>query len=138
MSALTGLLNPDSTQLKINAADFYLFPVYLVSILVSLSLLEASAIPVDLSATLIDLGSDHSFSIANILAIASLGYVGATNEWGADGLSAMQAWIVIATVALIVAPPFVPILETTLAETPAGIFAALLQIGGYATFSYLG
>jgi len=127
-----------STQMRVNFEDFLAFPIYVIACAVALGLLDSTMMGFDLSAVLIDLGSDHAFSIANTVALATLGYVAYTNTWYSYMLGGIQAWVVAATVGLLIAPPFFPVLESTLAATPAAFAALLIQIGGYLTFSWLG
>lgn len=125
-----------SSAMSVNLADFAAFPVYLISLLALHEFVSMEWSPVDIAAT-VSLGEGHMISIAAILALASLGWVAYSNDWSGN-LSWIQAWVVIATVTLIIAPPFVPALEGTLAATPAAFLALVVQIGGYLTFSYIG
>ena len=125
-----------STAMSVNIADFVMFPVYLIALLVLHGLMEFAWLPLDLAQE-ISLGGGHAISIAAIFALISLGYVAYSNDWSGN-LSWVQAWIVAATVLLIVGPPLVPVFEGTLAATPAALIALAIQIGGYASFAYVG
>jgi hypothetical protein len=127
-----------STRMRVNIEDYLGLPVYVICVAVALGLLDSTIMGFDLSSSLLDLGSGHAFSVANIGAMLTLGYVAYTNHWKMDSLSGVQAWVVIATVGLLIAPPFFPVLESTLAATPAAFAALLIQVGGYVTFSYIG
>jgi hypothetical protein len=127
-----------STTMRVNLEDYLGLPVFVIAVAVSLGLLDSTMMGLDLGATLLDLGSDHGFSVANTLAIATLGYVAYSNEWDRGAMSGVQMWIVLATVGFLIAPPFLPVLENTLAQQPAAIAALVVQVGGYMTFSYIG
>lgn len=124
--------------MQVNVEDYVLLPVFVMAVAISLGLLDAVYFGIDFGATLIDLGAGHVFSIAHVAALASLGYVAYSNDWSSAELTGIQLWIVIATVGLIISPPFVPILQETLASDPVNMIAAAVQIGGYVVFSFVG
>jgi hypothetical protein len=127
-----------TTKMRVNMADYLMFPVFIICAAVSLGILSSTMLGFDLGATY-NLGAGHGFSVANLLAIASLGYVAYTNDWsGGVAWKGIQGWLIVATIGLLIAPPFLPLLQNTLAETPAGLLALAVQAGGFATFSYVG
>ena len=126
-----------STSMRVNLHDYLLLPVYVICIAVALGLITSDPMGFDLGQAVWESG-DHYLSIANLGALATLAYVAYSNDWSNAHLSSVQIWIIIATVGLIIAPPFFPVLEGTLTETPAALVAAGIQIGGYVTFSYVG
>jgi asparagine N-glycosylation enzyme membrane subunit Stt3 len=128
-----------STKMRVNVLDYFAFPGFLIAASVALGLLSSTIAGFDLGATVLDLGSGHAFSVANVAAILCLAWVAYSNDWSSDmALTGIQAWLVIATVGLLIAPPFFPVLESTLASTPAALAALFIQAGGFVTFSYLG
>ena len=127
-----------STQMRVNVTDYFAFPIFLIASAVSLGLLGSTMLGFDLGATY-DLGAGHGFSIANILAIVCLGYVAFTNDWSGNiAWKGIQGWLVVATIGLLIAPPFLPLLENSLAAGPAALAALAIQAGGFVTFSYVG
>ena len=129
----------NSTRMEINTMDYAALPVFIIAAAMSLGLLSATWVGFDFGATLLDLGSGHGFSAANLIAIATLGYVAYTNDWNGDvAWMSIQGWLVIATVGLLIAPPFLPIVSDTIAAGPAAFVALAIQVGGFATFSYVG
>jgi hypothetical protein len=94
------------------------------------------------SDTLFVIGSEPTgaaFSIAKLVSIVALGATILTNRTDFSKLTGVEFWASIVTIGLVLAPPFVPLLETLLQSSLiAGIFAILLQAGGFAIISYLG
>jgi len=132
------LFSSESTQMRVNVADYLGLPIFVICVMMSLGMMSSTIGGIELGETLLDLGSDHGFSVANVLAIATLGYVAYTNDWGGGMMTGIQAWIVLATIGLLIAPPFLPIVQDTLAQYPANVFALVVQVGGFISFSYVG
>ncbi|SDJ63073.1 hypothetical protein SAMN05216226_106103 [Halovenus aranensis] len=128
----------DNTAMEVNTHDFLVFPVFVAAAAVALGILDSTLMGFDLSTTLLDLGENHALSIANGLAIASLGVVAYTNDWHSTEMTGIQAWLIVATVGMVIAPPFFPVFTETLAETPGALVALAVQCGGFLTFSWLG
>jgi len=128
-----------STKMSINVTDYFVFPFYLIAILVaSTPLLNSKITGFDLSATW-QIAEGHYLSVASLVAIIALGYVATTNDWEGDiPWQSTQGFIVVATISLILSPPFVPAFQDTLLSTPAGFIAAGIQILGFMAFSYYG
>jgi hypothetical protein len=126
----------NSTAMKVNALDYLVFPIYLIACMVALGLLTAAPFGFDLAAAL-DLGGGHRISFAAFVALGCLAYVAYTNDWSGH-LSWVQGWIIVATITLIVAPPFVPLLAESIAAAPAAFVALAVQAGGYMAFSFVG
>jgi len=126
-----------STAMKVNLADFLALPPYIIACSVLMGALATPDwVPIDLAATW-DITAGYGISIATLAALACLAYVAQSNDWSGN-LSWVQAWIMIATVILIVAPPIVPLLAGSFAEGPARLVALVIQIGGFAAFSFVG
>lgn len=124
--------------MQVNMLDYGVFPLYIIACAVALGLLGSTFMGVDLAASF-DFGGGHSISVANLAAIGMLGYVAYTNDWdGGAVFNGIQGWLVIATVGLLIAPPFYPVLADTLLEGFAAIVALVVQAGGFVTFSYFG
>ncbi|MFC7057986.1 hypothetical protein ACFQQG_07130 [Halovenus salina] len=62
----------------------------------------------------------------------------ATNRPDFSVMGAVQTWVAIATVALVVVPPFMPLLNDLLSIGIAGAIAVVIQASGYYSLAYLG
>ena len=127
-----------STSMRVNVEDMVGLPIFVAAAAVALGILDSTIMGFDLGQNVIELGGGHAFSVANILALLTLGYVAFSNDWSRGDISALQIWLIAATVALVIAPPFLPVLVESIAETPAALVALLIQTGGYVAFSYVG
>lgn len=125
------------TEFEMDLEMLLLVP-FSLGTLASLGLIESNIIPlVDLGSELINLGN-ASITLGRGLAIASLfGVLVNRDSDLIDEMGAVEVWIVYATVGLILAPPFFPILESTFAESAAGVGAFLVQAAGFTLVSYI-
>lgn len=103
----------------------------------SLGLIDASVLGfIDLESVIWDPGNIE-LTWGRILAVASLLAVFFNREVGFTTTSFVDAWIVWATIALIVAPPLFPAFEATIAETPMAMMAFIVQTTGFTIVSYM-
>lgn len=90
----------------------------------------------DPSAPVFTLPGSTEISAAMVLQAAALGAVFVTNQPELDLSSGIEAWLFIVTLGLVIAPPFVPMLDTLLGMTAAGIVAFLIQSFGISIVAY--
>jgi len=104
---------------------------------VSLGLIDSQLIPfVDAAAVLLTAGNIE-FTLGRIVSLVTLFIVFAVREVGFRATSFIDAWIVYATVGLILAPPLFPAFSETIAATPAAFLAFTMQGVGFGIISYL-
>lgn len=128
------------TRGDVDLEDLALMPIFALASLFANDVIPGDALgALDPTQTLFTLGPETSISIATIVAVVALGVVLWTNQPRLDPYGGIQAWVVIATVALIIAPPFVPLLENYLTAFPMlGIVSFILQTTGYTIASFMG
>lgn len=84
-------------------------------------------------------GYTTQISIAILLSLSAVAIVMATNDVGFGTLTTVQIWVVLVTVWLILAPPFVPLLSAVLESSQwAGFVAFLIQSVGITILGFLG
>lgn len=127
------------TQGEIDEVDLFAMPIFLLGSLFELELLYFGSLPLigDPAATFAaPLGAE--LSVAAVLSIAALGVVAYTNEWDLGGMSSVQTYILIATLGLIIAPPFAPIIDNAISGGFGAVIALGIQSTGYTVLSYVG
>lgn len=109
--------------------------------MVSLGLIEGDIIPfIDLSQTLMEVG-DGEVAWSHLISFLSLGavVVNRDDSWRDQlrSLGAVEAWIVWATLGMLIAPPLLPAFESFLTQEPAAVIALLVQTMGFGLVSYI-
>jgi hypothetical protein len=98
--------------------------------------------PLDLAQDLIVFGEGAGsvgISPAKVIAVGCLLFAFVTNRTDRSDMTAVEVWTITATVALVLSPVFVPIVESILIENPMfGLISLAIQSGGYFTLGYLG
>jgi hypothetical protein len=83
-------------------------------------------------------GDTASITPAMLGMIVILAFTMYSNDWSPSLYAGMDIWIIVVTVWLIIAPPFVPILEAMIETSMLpGLVAFLIQVVGYGSASYL-
>lgn len=127
---------------KIDLNDAVVSPFFVLASGVEANLFTLDLFGVDFSSALFVLGSGAdavSVSLANIVAILAISVAFATNRPKLSEMAPAELWVAIATVSLVVAPPFVPFLNETIQSTAiVGLVVLVIQAGGFYTLSYLG
>lgn len=128
------------TRGEFDDVDLVAMPVFLLGSLFQLDLLSVDSLPlIGDPAAAFSTVAGVEISIAMLLSLVALGVVAYTNNWSIDGISGgVQGYIVIATVGLIIAPPFMPALEEAVSGGVGAMFALAIQTSGYAVLSYVG
>lgn len=110
--------------------------------LVSVGLLSQSTIlGIDLLTPLYSFSAGSSTVTVTVAMVASLAILAGTaisNDWDASVRSGITFWAVVATVGLIIMPPFMPLVESLISSSFAGgVVAFVVQMMGFASVSYL-
>jgi len=88
------------------------------------------------SSALLTLPGETAISVAMVLQLAALIAVFVTNQPELDLSTGIEAWLFIATLGLVVAPPFVPLLDALLGSAIAGMGAFVIQTFGISLVAY--
>jgi hypothetical protein len=122
---------------KLDAEMFVAIPLFTIGAAATLGLISTDIIPfVNLGDVLLNTGGIE-WTLGRGLSLAALAYVFINRDVSIKDTGGVDAWVLYATVGLVVAPPFVGALETTLAGTFAGFIAFLTQTMGITIISYL-
>lgn len=92
---------------------------------------------VDLGSVWFDLAGEIEFTLARIISAAALIGVLVNRDAGIRDTGGIDVYLVYTTMGLILAPPFFPVLESTLAGGSAAFVAFLIQNYGFLAISYL-
>jgi hypothetical protein len=127
---------------RFDLPDAALSPIFVVASMISLGLIPSEWFGIDFANAVYTFsGSSGSteITIATVISLAVIGYAYYTNRQDLSQFERLEIWIITATVALILAPPFVPILEDLISggDFPAFI-ALIIQAGGYYSLSFTG
>jgi hypothetical protein len=102
----------------------------------SLGLVGTDILPfVNLGDTLLTTGS-IDWTIGRGTALVSLIAVLVNRDASVFDTGGIDLWVAYATIGLVLAPPFLPALESTLAEQPAAIIAFVVQSIGFTLVSW--
>jgi hypothetical protein len=127
---------------KIDLNDAVVSPFFVLASAISVGLISFSLFGIDFASAAFEFaansGQTVAISYAQIIAVVALLVAYATNKPDFSGMGAIEMWAVVATVALVVAPPFVPIIQELLSNDLAGLLAIVVQAGGFYSLSYLG
>ncbi|SDJ52571.1 hypothetical protein SAMN05216226_104233 [Halovenus aranensis] len=127
------------SEFELDLETFVIFPIFALGTSVSLGLIEAASIPVvDLGETLLSTGN-IDWTIGRVMSVLALAAVVINRDepLDFDAWGIIEAWTVYVTIGLIVAPPFFPALESTLASTPAALAAFIVQGIGFSLVTYI-
>jgi hypothetical protein len=125
-------------RLQLDREWFLLFPIFALGSAASLDLVSTGILPfVEMGDTLISAGG-VAFTVGRVMGIAALLAVFINRDESiTDQLGVVEIWIVYVTIGLLVAPPFLPILQDTLVGGLAGVIAFLIQSIGFTAVVYL-
>lgn len=127
---------------RIDYNDAVVSPFFVVASMVSAGLLSFSLFGYDFAGTLFSLGSGAgaiSVSIAKLVAIIALVTAYASNRPDFSDMTSIETWVVVATVGLVLVPPFSPAVESVIQQSQiAGLIAVIVQAGGFYSLAYLG
>jgi hypothetical protein len=125
------------TQLSIDKELWLVVPVFSIGAAVSLGIVTADLGGlVDLKTVLIGVNG-VDFTIARTMSLAALAIAVINRDTGFSDLGAIDVWAMWVTAGLVIAPPFVPLLEGTLLEAPYSVAAFVIQTLGITIVSYV-
>lgn len=127
------------TKLEADTETYIIYPLFALGAATSLGLLSADVLPwINLGDVLLETGGIE-WTAGRVLSLATLVavIVNRDTEFDLSGWGTIELWVLYVTVGLIVAPPFFPALESTLAATPAAFVAFTVQSIGYVLLTYI-
>lgn len=104
---------------------------------ISLGMIETTWIPFIDPGAVIFAPGNIQLTLGRIVAVLSLLAVFVNREVGFRATGFIDAWIVYATLGLILAPPLFPLFADTLAHGPAAFVAFTVQTTGFGIISYM-
>ncbi|MFD1585502.1 hypothetical protein ACFR9U_00790 [Halorientalis brevis] len=128
-------------QGKLDLPDAVISPFFVLSSAIAMGLINFELMGFDLASTALEFTSDgyvSTVTYAGIISLLALLIAYATNRRDFSGMGFVELWVVVATVGLVIAPPFVPVLSGLLSNKFAGLIAVVIQAGGYYSLSYVG
>lgn len=129
-------------QGKIDLNDAVVSPFFVLASGVAADLFSLELFGWDFADALFTMGSGTGaigISTANIIALVALVVAFATNKPSLDEMQLVETWTAIATAGLVVAPPFMPIVQDVIqSSTIAGLITLIVQAGGFYALSYQG
>lgn len=124
-------------QSKLDKEMFVAIPIFTIGAAATLGLISTDILPwVNLSDVLLTTG-DIEWTLGRGLSLSALIYVFVNRDVPLKKTSGVDAWVLYATIGLVVAPPFIGSLQNTLVGTGAGLVAFLVQTMGITIISYL-
>jgi len=124
------------TRSKLDLNDAVVSPFFVIFAAVDVEVLGMDMFGFDFADTIINIGA--GISTATIISALALVVAFATNRPDFSKMGAIQTWVAIATIALVITPPFFPILDSLLSYNIAGMVAIVIQATGFYTLAYLG
>lgn len=127
------------TQLELDGETFLIFPLFALGTAASLGLVGVDILPfINLGEVFFEIGG-ISWTIGRLLSIGALlaVVVNRDDPLNFDGWGVIEAWVFYATVGLIIAPPFFPVFEGWITETPAAFVSFTVQSIGFALITYV-
>lgn len=126
-------------QFSLDTETYVIYPLFAVGTAATLGIVSTDILPfIDLGQTAVTAGG-LDITFGRLLAIAALAAVFFNRDDGfnLDGFGALELWAIYATVGLIVAPPFFPTLQDTLAGGAASFVSFTVQSIGFALISWM-
>jgi hypothetical protein len=127
------------TKFELDIETYLLFPIFGLGAAATLGIIEATIIPwVNLGDVILELGSIE-WTIGRLLSIVALlaVVINRDDPLDVDAWGVIEMWTFYVTIGLIIAPPFFPALESTLAEMPAAFLSFTTQTIGFALITYI-
>jgi len=127
---------------KLDINDAALSPIFVFTSAISLGLIDSEWFGINFGNEVMtftaETGQTTVVTLATVVSLGIVGFAYLSNRQDFSQLSKLEVWIVIATFALVLAPPFMPVVGEFLSGDFPGFIALMVQAGGYYTLSYLG
>jgi len=123
---------------KLDLNDAFVSPLFVLSAGVDAGLLDMTIWGFDFADPFFSFSGGGEITAATVLSLFALVTAYATNIPDFDAMGIAQTWVAIATVALVVVPPFMPLLNDLLSIGIAGAIAVVIQASGFYVLAYLG
>lgn len=132
-----------SEQFNLDTETYLLFPIFGLGAaatlgIVSTDFLTELGLGIDLGSVVLETGGIE-WTIGRVMSLVALAAVIINREepFDFDGWGVIELWVLYATVGMIIAPPFFPALEETIASTPASFVAFTVQSIGFGLISWI-
>ncbi|MHB9288124.1 hypothetical protein ACKVMT_13925 [Halobacteriales archaeon Cl-PHB] len=122
---------------KVDMNDAVVSPFFVLSAAISVGIVQFDLYGFDFGAPLFSIGS-ADISTAMLISVLALVTAYATNRPDFTKMGGVETYVAIATLGLVVGPPFIPMLDAILGYTGAGLVALVIQSSGFYALSYLG
>ena len=125
-------------QMQVDADWVAAYPVFALGTAVSLGFIETDILPfIDLGMVLLE-SSGIELTLGRLMsAVALLAVYFNRDAAIIDQFGIIETWIVYATLGLIIAPPFFPLLSDTIAGGLAGVVVFIIQSIGFTIVTLL-
>jgi len=118
--------------------DMFVYPLFLIASLLNLGIIPDFTLWGWSALDVIWSSGPTTITWATLAGVAALVIVFATNRPSLDEWGAVQTALVLSTIALVLTPPFVPVLSEALSADIAAVSAFAVQTGGYISLSVVG
>ncbi|AQL43935.1 hypothetical protein BV210_15035 [Halorientalis sp. IM1011] len=128
-------------QGKFDLDDVVVSPLFVLSSAIATGLISFSLFGFDFASTAFQFASENyktTISYASIISVLALLAAYASNRRDLSQMTNVERWITLATIGLVLFPPFMPLLEGMLSNQIAGLVAVIVQAGGFYSLSYAG
>ncbi|WP_335999363.1 hypothetical protein [Halorientalis halophila] len=128
-------------QGKFDLDDVVVSPLFVLSSAIATGLISFTLLGFDFASTALQFTSDGyktTISYASIISVLALLAAYASNRKDLSQMTNVERWILFATIGLVIAPPFMPVLDGLLTNKLAGLVAVVIQAGGFYSLSYTG
>lgn len=123
---------------RLDLNDAFISPLFVISAGVDAGLFDFKLWGFDFAEPLVSFSHGGAITAATLLSLFALGVAFATNRPDFSYMGAVQSWVAVATIALVIVPPFMPLLNEFLSIGIAGSIAVIIQASGFYTLAYLG
>jgi len=131
------MADDDSTTKRFSLESYVLWPAFALGTAATMGIVSVDILPVvNMGQVIVEFG-DVEWTVGRIVALLALGIVLFNRDVGLRETNGFDLWAVYVTVGLIVAPPFFPWLEDTLASGIAGVVTWIVQQWGFTLTTWI-